>query len=67
MKIPIKTNQAGFTLIEFIVTLVIAASAAAMLYAFMGTTLTRSSEPIFHHLIYIRRFLQPENRLTASG
>jgi len=47
MKIPIKTNQAGFTLIEFIVTLVIAASAAAMLYAFMGTTLTRSSEPIF--------------------
>jgi len=42
-----KNNQAGFTLIEFIVTLVIAAIAAAMVYTFMGNMLTKSSDPIF--------------------
>lgn len=47
MKTQIKKYQAGFTLIEFIVTLVIAAIAATMVYTFMGSMLTKSSEPIF--------------------
>lgn len=47
MKTQTKYYQAGFTLIEFIVTLVIAAIAATMVYAYMGSMLTKSSEPIF--------------------
>jgi prepilin-type N-terminal cleavage/methylation domain-containing protein len=38
--------QAGFTLIEYIITLVIVAVVAAMLYSFFGSSLIRSGEPI---------------------
>jgi prepilin-type N-terminal cleavage/methylation domain-containing protein len=46
MKTKANNHQAGFTLIEFIVTLVIAAIAGSMVYAFMGNMLTKSSDPI---------------------
>ena len=71
MKTQTKNNQAGFTLIEFIVTLVIAAIAAAMIYTFMGTMMTRSSDPIFRlqnasklHLI-MENIVADFNRLNA--
>ena len=46
MKSYLKNHQAGFTLIEVIVTLVLASVIAAMLSSFFGTSLTRSGEPI---------------------
>ena len=46
MKAPINKYRSGFTLIEFIITLVIAAIGAAMLYTFFGNALTQSSIPI---------------------
>jgi prepilin-type N-terminal cleavage/methylation domain-containing protein len=47
MKTNTKNSQAGFTLIEFTVTFVIAAIMASMFYTFFRTTITQSSEPIF--------------------
>ena len=41
-----KNGRSGFTLIELIVTLVIAATGAAMLYTFFGPAFTQSSVPI---------------------
>lgn len=46
MKAKIKSRQAGFTLIEYIVGLVVAAIIAAMVYSFFGTALTQSGEPL---------------------
>jgi prepilin-type N-terminal cleavage/methylation domain-containing protein len=46
MKTHAKNHQAGFTLIEFIVGLVIAAIIAAMVYTYFGTALTQSGVPI---------------------
>ena len=46
MKSYLKNNQAGFTLIEVIVTLVLVAVMAAMLSSFFGTSLTQSGAPI---------------------
>ncbi len=46
MKSYLKNHQAGFTLIEVIVTLVLASVIAAMLSSFFGTSLTRSGEPV---------------------
>ncbi len=39
-------GEKGFTLVEIIVTLVIAALLGAVIFAYMGTSLTRSHEPI---------------------
>ncbi len=39
-------HQAGFTLLEFIVTLTVAAVIAAMVSAYFGTSLTQSSDPV---------------------
>ena len=47
MKTHANNHQAGFTLLEFIVTLVIAAIMAAMVYTYFGNALTKSSDPIF--------------------
>jgi len=47
MKTQAKNNQAGFTLIEYIIALVIAAIVAAMIYSYMGSALILSSDPIF--------------------
>jgi prepilin-type N-terminal cleavage/methylation domain-containing protein len=41
-----KNRQAGFTLIEYIVALVVAAIVASMVYTFFGSALTQSSIPI---------------------
>lgn len=41
-----KLDQKGFTLIEVVVTLVVAAILGTILVQFMGTSLTRSAEPI---------------------
>jgi prepilin-type N-terminal cleavage/methylation domain-containing protein len=41
-----RLEQKGFTLIEVIVTLVVAAILGTILVQFMGTSLTRSAEPI---------------------
>jgi prepilin-type N-terminal cleavage/methylation domain-containing protein len=46
MKVHMKNHQAGFTLIEFIVGLVIAAIMASMIYSYFGSALTQSSAPI---------------------
>jgi prepilin-type N-terminal cleavage/methylation domain-containing protein len=41
-----KLYQKGFTLIEVIITLVVAAILGTILVQFMGTSLTRSAEPV---------------------
>ena len=41
-----KKREKGFTLIEVIVTLVVAAILGAFLVSFMGTALTKSTEPV---------------------
>lgn len=46
MNTHVKNNQAGFTLIEYIVALVVAAIVASMVYTFFGSALTQSSVPI---------------------
>jgi prepilin-type N-terminal cleavage/methylation domain-containing protein len=46
MSTHVKNNQAGFTLIEYIVALVVAAIVAAMVYTYFGSALTQSSIPI---------------------
>jgi prepilin-type N-terminal cleavage/methylation domain-containing protein len=46
MKANLRNKQAGFTLIEYIVGLVIAGIVAAMVYTFFGTALTQSGVPL---------------------
>lgn len=46
MKWRMINTQKGFTLLEVIVTLTVAAILASFLVAFMGTAITRSSDPI---------------------
>lgn len=46
MKTHQKKHQAGFTLIEYIVVLVVASIIAAMVYAYFGSALTQSGVPI---------------------
>jgi prepilin-type N-terminal cleavage/methylation domain-containing protein len=46
MKTYVKNHQAGFTLIEYIVALVVAAIVASMVYTYFGNALTQSSVPI---------------------
>jgi prepilin-type N-terminal cleavage/methylation domain-containing protein len=46
MKTHVKNHQAGFTLIEFIVALVVAGIVASMVYTYFGSALTQSSVPI---------------------
>ena len=41
-----RSDQSGFTLIEIIVTLTVSAILSVMLAQFMGTSLSRSAEPI---------------------
>ena len=47
MKTHAGNHQAGFTLLEFIVALVVAAIMASMVYTYFGNALTQSSVPIF--------------------
>ncbi|MBU1570193.1 MAG: prepilin-type N-terminal cleavage/methylation domain-containing protein, partial [Proteobacteria bacterium] len=47
MKTHAKNHLAGFTLIEVIVSLVVAAIMASMIYTYFGNALTQSSVPIF--------------------
>lgn len=46
MKLRKKYAEAGFTLIEVIITLVVVALAASMMTAYFGTAITRSADPI---------------------
>jgi prepilin-type N-terminal cleavage/methylation domain-containing protein len=46
MKSERKGCPAGFTLLEFIVTLTVGAIIAAMVYAYFGTSMTRSGDPV---------------------
>jgi prepilin-type N-terminal cleavage/methylation domain-containing protein len=43
---PTRPDESGFTLIEIIVTLTVAAILSVMLLQFMGTSISRSAEPI---------------------
>ncbi len=43
---PKRPDQSGFTLIEIIVTLTVAAILAVMLVQFMGSSISRSTEPV---------------------
>jgi prepilin-type N-terminal cleavage/methylation domain-containing protein len=47
MKAFVKKSERGFTLLEYIVALVIAAIVAAMVYTYFGQAITKSSDPIF--------------------
>ncbi|MEI6609829.1 MAG: prepilin-type N-terminal cleavage/methylation domain-containing protein [Deltaproteobacteria bacterium] len=47
MKTMTKLKSSGFTLVEVIITIVIAAIVGAMLVTVMGTSMTKSSDPIF--------------------
>ena len=51
----LRTNQAGFTLLEIIVTLILVAISAAVMFPALGTNLVRSAEPVErlndHHLL----------------
>jgi len=47
MKTSAKLKFAGFTLVELIITLVVAAIVAVMVVTVMGTSMTKSSEPLF--------------------
>jgi prepilin-type N-terminal cleavage/methylation domain-containing protein len=47
MKTYLRNNQSGFSLLEFIVALVVAAIMASMIYTYFGNALTQSSVPIF--------------------
>jgi len=42
----IKKSQRGFTLLEVIITIVIASILGSILVSFMGTAITRSSDPV---------------------
>lgn len=43
----IKRTQNGFTLLEVIITITVAAVVGSLLITFLGTAITRSSDPIF--------------------
>jgi len=47
MTTPTKLKSSGFTLVEVIITLVIATIVGAMMFSVLGTSMTKSSEPIF--------------------
>jgi len=42
----IKRSEKGFTLLEIIITIVVAAILGSFLITFMGTSITKSSEPV---------------------
>lgn len=65
MKTQEKNSQAGFTLIEYIIALVIAAIVAAMIYSYMGSALIRSSDPIFR-LQSVSKFHQVMENIVAD-
>ena len=50
-----QNNQKGFTLLEIIVTLILVAISAAVMFPVLGTNLVRSAEPVErlndHHLL----------------
>lgn len=47
MKKRINTAASGFSLIEVIITIVVVAIVGTMLFTYFGTSITRSSDPIF--------------------
>ena len=59
-----QNNQKGFTLLEIIVTLILVAISAAVMFPVLGTNLVRSAEPVErlndHHLL-----VQEMDRLTG--
>lgn len=65
MKTMTKLKSAGFTLVEVIITIVIAAIVGAMLVTVMGTSMTKSSDPIFRMQTSFSIQRVMENFLTA--
>lgn len=65
MKTWSEPKSAGFTLLEVIITLIIAAIAGTMMFSVLGTSMTKSSEPIFRmqESFALQRVM--ENFLTA--
>jgi len=47
MKTMAKLKSTGFTLVEVIVTLVVASIVGTMLFSILGTAMTKSSDPLF--------------------
>lgn len=47
ISVAITKSEKGFTLLEVIITIVIAAIFGSILFAFMGTAITKSSDTIF--------------------
>jgi prepilin-type N-terminal cleavage/methylation domain-containing protein len=62
---PTELKRAGFTLVEVIVTLMVAAVVGTMVFSVLGTSMTRSSEPIFRMKESFALQQVMENFLTA--
>jgi prepilin-type N-terminal cleavage/methylation domain-containing protein len=60
-----KLKTAGFTLLEVIITLVVAAIVAVMVVTTLGTSMTKSSEPLFRMQKTFALQKVMENFLTA--
>jgi len=65
MKTIMKLKSAGFTLVEVIITIVIAAIVGAMMITVLGTSMTKSSDPIFRMQTSFSLQQVMENFLTA--
>jgi len=60
-----KLKSSGFTLVEVIITLVVAAIVGAMMFSVLGTSMTKSSDPIFRQQKSFALQQVMENLITA--
>lgn len=65
MKITPKSKSSGFTLVEVIITIVVAALVGAMMFSTLGISMTKSSDPIFRIKTSFALQQVMENFLTA--
>ncbi len=65
MKRTTKLKSTGFTLVEVVITLVVAAIVGSMLFSVLGTPVTKSSEPLFRMKKSFHLQQVMENFLTA--
>ena len=65
MKALKKIKSNGFTLVEVIITIIIAAVVGTMLFSVLGSSMTKSSEPIFRLQTSLALQQVVENFVTA--
>ncbi|PKN20637.1 MAG: hypothetical protein CVU71_02300 [Deltaproteobacteria bacterium HGW-Deltaproteobacteria-6] len=66
MKTQAKEKSTGFTLIEVIITLVVAAIVGTMMFTTLGSSLTKSSDPFFRMQTSLGLQRVMENFVTAN-